>query len=223
MSDILTFSLADGIATLTMDDGKANAMAPAMSAAINAGLDQAASDGAKAVIVKGRPGLLCGGFDLKIIRGENEALKAQMRDAGMALLERLYLSPLPIIFAVTGHAVAMGALLLFSGDWRVGARGDFRIGLNETGIGLSLPIAGLEMGRDRLLPTVLSEATINARLYSPDEAAGIGYLDEAVDAASLETAAVAAAQRLAALDPAAFALTKTRVRQPTIDRIRALG
>lgn len=223
MSDILSYSLADGIATLTMDDGKANAMSPAMSSAINAGLDRAASDNAKAVIIKGKPGLLCGGFDLKIIRGEDEVLKAQMRDAGMALLERLYLSPLPIIFAMTGHAVAMGALLLFAGDWRVGTQGDFRIGLNETGIGLSLPIAGLEMGRDRLLPTVLSDATINARLYSPEEAAGIGYLDEAVAAADLDAAALAAAQRLAALDPAAFALTKTKVRQPTIDRIRALS
>ena len=41
MADIVTYSLADDIATLTMDDGKANAMAPAMSAALNAGLDRA--------------------------------------------------------------------------------------------------------------------------------------------------------------------------------------
>ena len=174
MSDILDFSISDGIATLTMDDGKANAMSPAMSSALNAGLDRASIEGAKAVIIKGKPGLLCGGFDLKIIRGDDDVLKTQMREAGMKLLERLYLSPLPIIFAVTGHAVAMGALLLIAGDWRVGIRGDFRIGLNETGIGLSLPVAGLELARDRLAPVVLSEATINATLYSPDQAAGIG-------------------------------------------------
>jgi len=223
MSDILDFSISDGIATLTMDDGKANAMSPAMSSALNAGLDRASSEGAKAVIIKGKPGLLCGGFDLKIIRGDDDVLKTQMREAGMKLLERLYLSPLPIIFAVTGHAVAMGALLLIAGDWRVGIRGDFRIGLNETGIGLSLPVAGLELARDRLAPVVLSEATINATLYSPDQAAGIGYLDEAVDADQLDAASQAAAERLAALDSAAFALTKSKVRQPTIDRIRALS
>ena len=222
MPDILAYFLSDGIATLTMDDGKANAMAPAMSAALNEGLDRAAAEGAKAVVIRGRAGLLCGGFDLKIIRGEDEALKAQMRDAGMKLLERLYLSPLPIVFAVTGHAVAMGALLLFAGDWRVGLRGDFRIGLNETGIGLSLPVTGLELARDRLAPQVLGEATINATLYSPDQAAGIGYLDEVADLADFDARARAAAERLAALDPAAFALTKRKVRQPTIDRIRAL-
>jgi enoyl-CoA hydratase len=223
MSDPCTYSLADGIATLAMDDGKANAMAPAMSAALNAGLDRAAADEAKAVIVKGRPGLLCGGFDLKIIRGDDEALKAQMREAGMKLLERLYLSPLPIVFAATGHAVAMGALLLLAGDWRVGTAGDFRVGLNETGIGLSLPIAGLELARDRLAPQVLGDATINARLYSPAEAAGIGYLDEVAAADALDATARAAAERLGALDPAAFALTNKKLRQPTIDRIRALG
>ncbi len=223
MTEILRYSVADGIATLTMDDGKANAMAPAMSAAINDGLDRASAEWAKAIIIKGRPGLLCGGFDLKIIHGDDDALKAQMREAGMALLERLYLSPLPIVFAVTGHAVAMGALLLFAGDWRVGLRGDFRIGLNETGIGLSLPITGLELARDRLAPQVLGEATINATLYSPDQATGIGYLDETADAIDFDACAKAAAERLAALDPAAFALTKSKVRQPTIERIRALG
>ena len=223
MSDILTYSFANDIATLAMDDGKANAMAPAMSAAINDGLDKAAADGAKAVVIRGREGLLCGGFDLKIIRGDDDDLKAKMRGAGMGLLERLYLSPIPIVFAVTGHAVAMGALLLFSGDYRVGLRGDFRIGLNETGIGLSLPVTGLELARDRLAPQVLGEPTINATLYSPDEANGIGYLDEVADASDFDARVQAAAERLAALDSAAFALTKSKVRQPTIDRIQALS
>ena len=146
MADIVSYSLADDIATLTMDDGKANAMAPAMSAALNAGLDRAYGE-AKAVVIRGREGVMCGGFDLKIIRGDDDAAKAGMREAGMALLKRLYLSPQPIIFAVTGHSVAMGALLLLAGDFRVGLYGDFRIGLNETGIGLSLPITGLELAR----------------------------------------------------------------------------
>jgi enoyl-CoA hydratase len=223
MPDPVTYSLADGIATLAMDDGKANAMAPAMSAGLNAGLDRANDDGARAVVIRGRPGLLSGGFDLKIIRGDDEALKTKMREDGMALLKRLYLSPCPIVFGVTGHAVAMGAMLLFAGDARIGLAGDFRIGLNETGIGLSLPIAGLEMGRDRLAPTAFQRATINAELYAPEEAIAVGYLDQVADAAGFDGTVTAAAQKLAELDPAAFAETKRRVRQPTIDRIAALG
>tara|TARA_R110002110_G_scaffold16059_2_gene70386 strand:+ start:14 stop:601 length:588 start_codon:yes stop_codon:yes gene_type:complete len=192
-----------------------------MSAALNAGLDRAAGDKARAVVIRGRPGLLSGGFDLKIIRGDDEALKAKMREDGMTLLKRLYLSPLPIVFAVTGHAVAMGALLLFAGDARVGTSGDFRIGLNETGIGLSLPIAGLEMGRDRLAPTLFQRATINAELFSPQDAVTAGYLDQVASPADFDAAVLKAAKALAELDGAAFAETKRRVRQPTLERIAA--
>ena len=221
MADIVSYSLADDIATLTMDDGKANAMAPAMSAALNAGLDRASGE-AKAVVIRGREGVMCGGFDLKIIQGNDDAAKAGMREAGMALLKRLYLSPQPIIFAVTGHSVAMGALLLLAGDFRVGRSGDFRIGLNETGIGLSLPITGLELARDRLAPMVFQRATINAELFSPDTAVSAGYLDQVADTAGFDAAVSEVAQTLATLDATAFAETKRRVRHPTLERIDAL-
>lgn len=220
MTEIVTYSLADDIATLTMDDGKANAMAPAMSAALNAGLDRAATE-AKAVVIRGRDGVFCGGFDLKIIRGDDDLLKAQMREAGMTLLKRLYLSPQPIIVAVTGHAIAMGALLLLAGDSRIGLAGDFRIGLNETSIGLALPSSGVEIARDRLAPTVFQRAVINAELFSPDGAASAGYLDQVVQAANFEATVAEASKSLASLDGATFAEIKRRVRQSTLDRIGA--
>jgi enoyl-CoA hydratase/carnithine racemase len=221
LTEIVTYSLADDIATLTMDDGKANAMAPAMSAALNAGLDRAASE-AKAVVIRGRDGVFCGGFDLKIIRGDDEPLKSQMRDAGMTLLKRLYLSRQPIIIAVTGHAIAMGALLLLAGDARIGLAGDFRIGLNETAIGLALPASGIEIARDRLAPTVFQRAVINAELFSPDGAASAGYLDYVVSAADFDPAVAESSRSLAELDSSTFAEVKRRVRQATLDRIDVL-
>jgi enoyl-CoA hydratase/carnithine racemase len=221
LTEIVTYSLANDIATLTMDDGKANAMAPAMSAALNAGLDRAASE-AKAVVIRGRDGVFCGGFDLKIIRGDDEPLKSQMRDAGMTLLKRLYLSRQPIIIAVTGHAIAMGALLLLAGDARIGLAGDFRIGLNETAIGLALPASGIEIARDRLAPTVFQRAVINAELFSPDGAASAGYLDRVVSAADFDPAVAESSRSLAELDSSTFAEVKRRVRQATLDRIDVL-
>lgn len=221
MTEIVTYSLADGIATLTMDDGKANAMAPAMSAALNAGLDRAATE-AKAVVIRGRDGVFCGGFDLKIIRGDDEPLKTQMRDAGMTLLKRLYLSPQPIVVAVTGHAIAMGALLLLAGDARIGLAGDFRIGLNETAIGLAMPASGVEIARDRLAPTAFQRAVINAELFSPEDAAAAGYLDQVAASADFDTAVAEASKTLAELDGATFAEVKRRVRQGTLDRIGVL-
>ena len=220
MTDIVTYSLENDVATLTLDDGKANAMAPAMSTALNENLDQASSE-AKAVIIQGREGIFCGGFDLKVINGDDDALKGRMREAGMNLLKRLYLSPQPIIIAVTGHAVAMGALLLLTGDARIGKSGDFRIGLNETGIGLSLPPTGLELARDRLSPMYLQRATINAELFTPEEALATGYLDQVQPPENFNLAVKEMAQSLADLNPTAFAETKRRVRQPTLERIAA--
>ena len=145
-----------------------------------------------------------------------------MRDAGMALLKRIYLSPQPIVFAVTGHAVAMGALLTLAGDMRVGLSGNFRIGLNETSIGLALPATGLELARDRLAPAIFQRATINAELFSPEDAVLAGYLDRVVDTLAFDSAIVQASETLAMLDLDAFAETKRRVRQSTLDRIAAL-
>lgn len=222
MSGPVSFSLSEGIATLTMDDGKANALAPAMSAGLNAGLDQATAEGARAVVIRGRPGVLCGGFDLKIIRGDDDALRNAMRNAGMNLLKRLYLFPMPVIIGCTGHSVAAGGLLLLTADTRIGVRGDFKIGLNETAIGLTLPIAGLELARDRLEETFLTRAAIQAELFDPDAAADVGYLDTAVDADAFDAAIADAAAKLAALDPTAYAGTKSRLRPPTLDRVARL-
>lgn len=222
MNKIVEYSRNDEITSLIIDDGKANALSAAVIAEINDGLDRAARE-ARVLVIRGREGVFSGGFDLKVIRGNDEDLKANMRHAGMKLLKRLYLSHQPIIFAVTGHAVAMGALLLLAGDWRVGISGEFRIGLNETSIGLPLPIAGLELARDRLEPTAFQRATINAEQFSPAKAASIGYLDQVVEMSDFDSTITEAATRLGALDPGAFAETKQRVRQDTIIRMEKRG
>lgn len=222
MSNPVEYAQDGDVAILTMDDGKANALAPAMSEGIGAGLDRAAKD-AKAVVIRGRPGVLCGGYDLKIIRGDDEALRTRMRDLGTALMIRIYMSPQPVVWACTGHSVAAGAILLMAGDVRIGAEGDFRIGLNETAIGLTLPHVGLELARDRLTPAALQEAAIMAKLYHPAAAVTAGYLDRAVAPDALDAAAMDAAKGLADLDATAYAETKRRLRQPTIDRIEAAG
>lgn len=218
MDELISFDLHDGVATLTLDDGKANALSLGMARAIAAGLDRAATE-AKIVVIRGRPGVLCGGFDLKVIRGGDAAQRSAMTDAGMALLARLYLLPQPLVFACTGHAVAAGGLMLLTGDIRIGVRGAFRIGLNETAIGLPLPHLGIELARDRLAPSALTQSVIRATLYTPDEAVVAGYLDDAIDAEAFDAAIIQAAQGLLALDATAYAATKRRLRQPTLDRL----
>ena len=218
MPDLVSFDLDAGIATLTMDDGKANALSLPMSQALDAALDRAAKQ-ARVVVIRGRPGVLSGGFDLKVIRGGDAAQSAAMEHAGMRLLSRLYALPQPLIIACTGHAVAGGGMMLLTGDVRIGVRGAFRIGLNEVGIGLALGQTGVELALARLLPTAVTAAAVLARLYGPDDAARIGYLDFAVESEAFDSTVAEKARELLDLDPGAFATTKRRLRQPTLDRM----
>ncbi|MGY8959273.1 MAG: enoyl-CoA hydratase-related protein, partial [Alphaproteobacteria bacterium] len=128
-----------------------------------------------------------------VIRGDDLEKKAAMRNAGVEALLRLYLHPQPLVIACTGHAMAAGALLLLTGDHRIGADGDFKIGLNEVAIGLTLPIFGLELARDRLDPRALDAAVLGATIYDPTGAAAAGYLDQvqAPDAVLAEARKVA--------------------------------
>ncbi len=219
MSDFVEYRLQDGVATLTMDDGKANAFGMEMMAALTAGLDRAAAL-ADVVVIVGRPGLLSAGFDLKVINGPRAGVRA-MVEAGAELLLKTYLHPQPVIIACTGHAVAAGALLLCAGDYRIGVSGDYKIGLNETAIGLSLPTFGLELARDRLDNRHLNMATLGAELYPPTTAAAVGYLDQAERPGNFKAALAAKAAQLQALDREAYVLAKRRLRAAREALIRA--
>jgi enoyl-CoA hydratase len=140
--------------------------------------------------------------------------------AGAELMLRLYTFPRPVVVACTGHALAAGAILLLSADVRIGARGDFKIGLNEVAIQMTLPLFALELARDRLSKRHFTAAVTQARIFDPETAVDAGYLD-AVEAPErvVETALVRAGA-LAALPGEAFRNTKTRERAATVKLIR---
>ena len=125
------YELRDTVAVITMDDGKANALSPAVIEMLHACLDRAEREAA-AVLLTGRDRRVSGGFDLKVMTSSLENMRTLVT-AGAELLLRLYLFPRPVVVACNGHALAMGALLLLVADARIGAAGDFKIGLNEIG------------------------------------------------------------------------------------------
>ncbi|HUJ05299.1 MAG TPA: crotonase/enoyl-CoA hydratase family protein [Streptosporangiaceae bacterium] len=219
MGELVSYRLRDGVATVTMDDGKVNALSPAMLGQVGAALDRAAADGA-IVVLAGRPGVFSGGFDLAIVRGGGTRAVGMFR-SGFELAARILSFPRPVVIACTGHAVAMGAFLVLSGDYRIGAAGPYRLTANEVAIGLTLPRAAAEICRQRLAPAHFSRATVLAEVYSPDAAVAAGFLDAIAEPAALATAAHDAAQRMRALDPAAHAATKLGVREATLAALHA--
>lgn len=218
MESLVSYHLDDGIAVLAMDDGKANALSPRMLADIDAALDRAAEDGA-VVVLTGREGRFSGGFDLSVLMGGGPDALAMLR-AGFELSERLLSFPAPVVVACTGHAIAMGSFLLLSGDYAVGAEGSYKIVANEVAIGLTLPLAAVEICRHRLAPAHFERATILAEVYSPEAAVAAGFLDAVVAPSDLPAVARAKAAALAALDRAAHAATKLRARAPALAAIR---
>lgn len=216
--ELIKYDLREELAVLTMDDGKANALSHPMLDAIKACLDRAQSE-AKAVVLTGREGKFCAGFDLKTMMSGIEAATGLVRE-GAAMYMRLYEFPLPVVAACTGHALAGGALLLLASDTRIGTEGAFKIGLNEVSISMPLPILAQELARDRLATRHLTEATIQAKVYSPDGAVEAGYLDSIVGAEQLLPEACAEAKRLAQLPAHAYAKTKAVMRSATIRLIR---
>ena len=219
MSDpIVRYELVDNVATITMDDGKANALSIAMIEQVVAALDRAKTE-AGAVILPGRPDKFCAGFDLRVrMAGPDAAIDLLRR--GSDLLLRLFELPLPLVIAATGHSLAGGALVVLTGDHRIVADGAYKIGLNEVAIGLPVPVLAMELARARLLPTELTRATLLANIYAPAEARAAGYVDSVVAADALASTAFAEAKRLSALSKPAFIGTKQRLRQATVDVIR---
>ncbi len=104
-----------------MDDGKVNALSMAMFGEVNAALDRAGQAGAT-VVLAGREGIFSARFDLTVLRAGGPQAAALVQ-AGFELSARLLAFPAPVVVACTGHAVAMGAFLLLSGDFRIGAAG----------------------------------------------------------------------------------------------------
>lgn len=219
MSGLVTVVEHESFTQLSMDDGKANALGFDMLAALSAGLDVAETR-AKPVVIAGRAGKFSAGFDLSVMaRLDAETFRLLNEGAQTAL--RLMRFPTPVVLAVSGHALAMGALLCLSADYRIGAQGEFKLGLNEVAIGMTLPWFGVELARARLSETHLQAAVNLACIYGPDEAVSAGYLDEAVQAEDLIARAQAAAEQFASLNMPAYHATKLRTRAPFFERIEA--
>ncbi len=219
MGEAVSYELGDGIASISMDDGKVNALSLGMLAELDAALDQAGDDGA-AVVITGRSGVFSAGFDLKVLRSGGEAARTMLRQ-GFELAERLLCFPAPVVVACSGHALAMASFLLLSADYRIGADGPFKIGPNEVAIGMVMPLTAVELCRQRLTPAHFNRAVANAEIYGPAGALEAGFLDRVVPAGDLAGTALEVAGALAALDRQAHAATKLRVRDQALAAIRA--
>ncbi len=202
----VTMSLAGNVALVRIDDGKVNALNPALLDGLWGALDTAEAH-AGAVVLAGRPGVFTAGLDLNVVRTSNRAAM-DLLHKGTEIFLRLAEFPRPVVAACTGHALAAGAVILLCCDVRVCSAGDFKIGLNEVAIGLALPELVVDLARARLSPRHFTVACNTAQIYSPTEAVDVGFLDRAGSPDATSDALRVAAELAQRLNADAFVRTR---------------
>lgn len=219
MEPLVHYRQENAVASIVMDDGKANVVSLRMLEELNSALDRADQDRA-IVLLAGRPRVFSAGFDLQTLLGGGPEAIAMLR-GGFELADRLLSFPRPVVVACSGHAVAMGVFLLLSGDFRIGAAGAYRLTANEVEIGLTMPLAAVEILRHRLAPAAFQRAVALAETFSPDNAVEAGFFDRLVEAEHLQESSREFAAGLARLDMTAHAGSKRRAREQMLLALRA--
>ncbi|WP_426416670.1 crotonase/enoyl-CoA hydratase family protein [Aestuariirhabdus sp. LZHN29] len=217
MSELVNYQLDGKIATVTLSNGKVNALSPELIEQLNSVLDQVEAAEATLVLT-GSPGILSGGYDLRVMGAGVEAAVALV-SAGSALSRRLLAFPTPVVVACAGHAIAKGAFLLLSADLRIAAEGDFKIGLNEVAIGMTMHHAGIALARGRLTPAAFERAVVLAEMMSPQQAQIAGFVDQLVPADKVLEVAQQAAAALTQLSMKAHHQTKLKARVALLEEL----
>lgn len=218
MNTLVSYQSEENYAIITINNGKANAISHEVIAGLNECLDKAEQE-QKVVILTGTSGIFSGGFDLKVMK-ESSKSALELVTKGSQLSLRLLSFPMPIIIACNGHAIAKGAFLLLSSDYRIGTSGDFKIGLNEVIIGMTMHHAGIAIAKSRLSEVYLNRSVNNAEIYNPQDAIKAGFLDIIVPEDALLSTAINVAKKFRQLNRKAHAATKLSVRKPHLEALK---
>ncbi len=219
MGNLVTYDVADGVATVVMDDGKVNVLSLRMLAAIHEALDRAEADRA-AVVLAGRTGVFSAGFDLGTLRAGGPDGVAMGR-GGFALAARVLSFPFPLwprardtpsrwARSCSAPATTASARPVRSSSPPMRSRSDFPYPKSRS----RFSVTGSRRRRSTARSTL-------AEVSTPDIAVENGYLDRVVAPESVLGEAQELARTLTSLDLAAHAATKLTVRRSTLDLLAA--
>jgi enoyl-CoA hydratase len=211
----------DGIVTLRMVHGRANAWDVEFVEGFRRELDAAA--GARALIITAAGKIFCAGVDLPRLLDEGTPYVERFIPLMGSFVRELFAMPIPVIASVNGHAIAGGGILSLASDYVVMAEGDGRIGIPELTVGVPFPTAPLEVVRYAVPGDRLRTIVNLGRTLRPHEALAHGLVDEVVPPEVLEERSMAVALQLAAIPAASFRLTKLGLRAEALARIDREG
>lgn len=170
----------DGVVEIALNRAPVNALDPALCAQLAGAVHEAVASGASGILLSGGPKVFSAGLDVPHLLGLGED-RAAVRAAWSAFFDAVRAigeSPVPVVAAIAGHAPAGGCVLALCCDYRVMAEGPFRIGLNETQVGLVAP-EGIQHLLRRVVGGYRAERMLIAgELVDSARALDIGLVDQ---------------------------------------------
>ena len=193
-----------------------NALNLELVVALRQAVERAPQDGVRALVVSGAPGRFSAGLDVPLLLGLDRNAIALLWREFYALLKALARSPIPIVAAITGHAPAGGTVLPLFCDWRVGADGDFKLGLSEVQVGSILPPIILAALRRQVGARQAERLAVTGALISPQEALKVGLVDELASVEKVVSRALEWCQALLALPSEGMEVTRWNARSDLV-------
>ena len=219
----LKFALQDeGIALVTLANPPMNVMDARLLEELAALFEGLAVDPAvRAAVIAAEGPAFSAGLDLKTVPDLDRLGQRRLVDAMNESFGTLYAWPKPLVAAVNGHAIAGGLVLALCTDWRVAADVPMQVSLAEVRVGVTYPVAALEVARSELAPAAARRLVLLGETLDAATAHAEAIFDERVPLTELRQRAIAQAVRHATLPPKAFATIKRELRSSQLGRIAA--
>lgn len=212
----ISLDITDDVGLIRFDDGKKNAFTIDGIKDLTGAFDEAEAN-AKAIVLTGRPGSFCAGFDLATMMGDDKAAVMELGQGGGRLALRMYQCERPLVAACTGHAFTIGCLWLLASDTRIGEDGRFKFSMIETQVGMPLGPWAFTLLEAKLSKRHYTAAVVQSKVYDPRGAVDAGFLDEVVGEGEATAKALEAAAGFAQLPAHAYAANKLSTRQAGIE------
>lgn len=202
----------DPIHELRLARPPVNALDPELVRKLREAVEAAPAAGAKALLLSGQPGMFSAGLDVPALLQLDRATFRVFWADFFGLCAALARSPIPVAAAITGHSPAGGAVLSILCDYRVMARGEYRIGLNEVQVGLLVPEC-IQAALRRLVGIYPAERLlVSGAMLEPEAALAVGLVDELAEGETVIARATAWLQGILALPGHAVQATRAMAR-----------
>jgi len=194
----LRFGIIDAVGVITLNNPPANGLSATVLEELSSVTEQIKSSGTvRAVLIQSDcEGFFSAGADLSLLTNLNDNL-VELLPKAQEIFNKLESLPVPVVAAISGHALGGGLELALACDFRFMAKDSGRVGLPEVRLGLIPSFGGSQrlpqiVGRAKALEMMIKGLQITA-----EEAREIGLVTEAVLPEELSEKSMDYAKRLA--------------------------